>query len=221
MDPSSSGIWTRAIDAIKEWPLWLFVAVALSMTVLVAVPDFRGLASPTTGIALLYAAIVSWIFVLARAARPATEAALTYMRYRQQARYFMITAIDHQCHWSVSKQPDGSHVTQVSARCMVKNRSAEPLHVMKARVIKPKIRGEVLPGLVVTRAQNASVYGTPNVSGTFIGAGQTLPVACTILIQGVPRQKSGAMRATIEIEDADGHRERVRLQLAYVGPAGQ
>jgi hypothetical protein len=64
MDPSSSGIWTRAIDAIKEWPLWLFVAVALSMTVLVAVPDFRGLASPTTGIALLYAAIVSWIFVL-------------------------------------------------------------------------------------------------------------------------------------------------------------
>jgi hypothetical protein len=102
---------------------------------------------------------------------------------------------------------------------MVKNRSTTPVHIMKARVVKPKIRGEVLPGLVLTRAQNANVYGTPHVSGNYIGPGQTLPVGCTLLVRGVPRQKSGPMKATIEFEDADGHRERVKTVLMHMGQA--
>lgn len=216
MDPSS-GMWARVLDSVKNWPLWLLAAIALSLTVLVAVPDFRGLASPTTGTALLYAAIVAWIFLLARATKPITEAVLRYLHYREQSRYFLVTAIEQQCHWGVSKQTDGSYVTQVAFHCMVKNRSGEPLHVMKARLLKPRIRGPVLPGLVVTRAQNANVYGTPHVSGSFIGAGHTLPVSCTILVRGVPRQRSGPMRATIEIEDADGHRERVKVLLMHFG----
>src|SRR5437764_294984 len=88
-----------------------------------------------------------------------------------------VAPVDNQkFHWGVSKQTDGSYVTQVAMHCMVKNRSTEPLHIMKARLIRPKIKGEVLPGLVMTRAANAAVYGTPHVSGNFIGAGQTLPV---------------------------------------------
>lgn len=210
-------MWARALDSIKEWPLWLLVAIALSLTVLVAVPNFRDLASPTTGTGLLYGAVVAWIFVLARAAKPITEALLAYLRYREQSRYFLVTAIEPQCHWGVSKQTDGSYVTQVAFHCMVKNRSAEPLHIMKASIIKPRIRGQMLPGLVVTRAQNANDYGTPHVSGNFIRAGQTLPVSCTILVRGMPRQKSGPMRATIEIEDADGHRERIKVLLTHFG----
>jgi hypothetical protein len=219
MDPSSTGMWARALDGIKQWPLWLLVGIAVSLTVLVAVPDFRSLASPTTGTALVYATIVARIFVCARAAKPINDAALAYLRYREQSRYFLVTSIDQQCHWGVSQQPDGSYVTQLAVHCMVKNRSTEPLHVMKARIVKPKIRAEVLPGLVATRAAHASTYGTPHVSGHSIGAGQTLPVACTLLVRGVPRQKSGVMRAIIEIEDADGHRERLKVQLAHMGAA--
>ena len=214
-------MWARTLNAIKEWPLWMLVAIALSLSVLVAVPDFRNLASPTTATALVYATIVAWIFVLARAAYPMTEMVLTYLQYRERARYFLVTPIDAQCHWGVSKQADGSHVTQVSVHCMVKNRSTEPLHIMKARIIKPKIWGEVLPGVVVTRAPNAAIYGTPAVSGNYIGAGKTLPVGCTLLTRGVPRQRDGSMRAVIEIEDADGHRERVKILLTHMGPAHQ
>jgi hypothetical protein len=113
---------------------------------LVAVPDFRGLASPTTATALVYTAIVAWIFALARAAKPFTEAVLTYLQYREQSRYFLVTPIEGQCHWSVSKQSDGSYVTQVAVHCMVKNRSTERVHIMKARVIKPRIRAIWLGG---------------------------------------------------------------------------
>jgi hypothetical protein len=218
MDPSS-GIWARALDGVKNWPLWLLVAIALSLTVLVAIPDFRALASPTTATALVYAAIVAWIFVLARAAKPITEAVLAYLHYREQSRYFLVTPVEGQCHWGVSKQPDGSYITQVAVHCMVKNRSTEQVHIMKARIIKPRIKGEVLPGLVATRAQNANVYGTPQGSGSYIGPGQTLPVSCTLLTRGTPRQKSGPMQAKIEFEDADGHRELVQVRLTRMGHA--
>jgi hypothetical protein len=215
MEPSS-GLWARALDSVKNWPLWLLVAVALSLTVLVSIPDFRALASPAT--ALVYAGIVAWIFVLARAAKPITEAMQAYLHYREQSRYFLVTPIEGQCHWGVSKQPDGSYVTQVAVHCMVKNRSTEQVHIMKAGIIKPRIKGEVLPGLVATRAQNANVYGTPPVTGNYIGPGQTLPVSCTILIRGTPRQKSGPMQAKIEFEDADRHRQRVSVRLIPFHP---
>jgi hypothetical protein len=218
MDPSS-GTWARVLDSVRNWPLWLLFAIALSLTVLVAVPDFRALASPATANALVYATIVAWIFVLARAAKPITDVVRTYLHNREHSRYFLVTPIEGQCHWSVSKQSDGSYVTQVAVHCMVKNRSAEPVHVMKARVIKPRIRGEVLPGLVLTRSQAANLFGTPHISGYFIGAGQTIPVSCTILIRGVPRQRSGPMQTKIEFEDADGHRERVKVRLIQMGQA--
>ncbi len=161
MDPSS-GMWARALDSVKSWPLWLLGAIsALARRPMFAVPDFRALASPTTATALVYAVIVAWIFVLARAAKPVTEAVLTYLHYREQSRYFLVTAIEGQCHWGVSKQPDGSYLTQVAVHCMVKNRSTTPVHLMKARVIKPKIRGEVLPGLVVTRSAECECLWHP------------------------------------------------------------
>jgi hypothetical protein len=212
-------MWARALDSVKNWPLWLLVAIALSLTILVAVPDFRALASPTTATALVFAAIVAWVFVLARAAKPITEAALTYLHYREQRRHFLVTPVEGQCRWGVSKQSDGSYVTQVDVRCMVKNRSTEQVHIMKARLIKPRIRGEVLPAVVLTRSQGANVFGTPHVSGNFIDAGQTLPVSVTILVRGVPWQKSGLMQAKIDIEDADGHRERVKVRLMHIGQA--
>ncbi len=159
----------------------------------------------------------AWIFVLTRAAKPITEAVLTYLRYREQNRYFLVTPVEGQCHLGVSKQPDGSRITQVAVHCVVKNRSTQPVHVMKARIVSLKSKA----GLVVTRAQNANVLGTPHISGNFIGAWQTLPVSCTILARDEPRQRSGPMRATIEIEDADGHREGVKVLLMHFGQAVQ
>jgi hypothetical protein len=105
-------------------------------------------------------------------------------------------------------------------QCMVKNRSTtELLHIMTARLIKPSIRGEVLPAHVSTRSPSTGMFGTPHVSGNFIDIGQTLPVSCIISVRGVPRQKSGPMQAKLEFEDADGHRERVKVRLNHMGPA--
>src|ERR1700719_2228109 len=117
MDPSNTGMLARALDGMKQWPIWLFVAIALSLTVFVVVPDFRHLASPAASAALVYGTVVAWIFVCARAAKPLTEVALAYLHYREQSRYFLVTPVDHLCFWHISKQPDGSSVTQVGLHC--------------------------------------------------------------------------------------------------------
>lgn len=215
MDPS--GWLARALSAIKDWPLWLLVAIALALTVFVAVPAFRELASPVSTSAVLFAATAAWIFAVARAAAPIAEAVRNHLKQRA-THHFVVTPIDHQCHWGVAKQRDGSFVTQLAINCMVKNRSEGQLYIMNARAIRPKIKGEVLPGLVMTEGQEGN-FGTPHIGGNHISGGRTLPVTCTLLIRGVPKQKSGAMHATIEFQDADGHRERFKVVLRQYGSA--
>ena len=59
--------------------------------------------------------------------------------------------------------------------------------------------------------------GTAAVSGNHIPAGATLPVSCVIMMRGMPKQRSGRLPAIIEIEDCDGHCERVKVVLVYIG----
>lgn len=211
-DPASA--WVNALDTVKEWPLWLFFALALSLSALAW--SFSGLISSTYLPFIKIGAVVCWIFSGVRGGVLIVEAVNSHRSAKEANRRFHVTPIEQQCYWGASKQRDNSIVTQVNVHCMIKNRSPERLHIMGARLVKPKIKGEVLPGLVVTRAPNSATYGTPHVSGHFIAPGETLPVSATILIRGVPSQKAGLMRSCVEFSDADGHRERVKINLRSI-----
>ena len=143
-DPiNMAGIAAKVGDAVKSWPLWSWVAVALGLTALALAPP-----------------------------------------------------------------------------CMVKNRTDEPLHLLKAKLIRPKISGEELPGLVTIQAPDSNMHGTAYVSGYNIPAGHTLPASATILHRGVPKQRSGTMTATIEFHDADTNRVRMPIVLNMASPPG-
>ena len=81
------------------------------------------------------------------------------------------------------KQKDGSTVTQVSGHFLVSNRTDERLYLTTARLLRPKVRGEELPGLLTVRALDSSMHGTASVSGHFVPPKVTLPVSATILIR--------------------------------------
>lgn len=133
---------------------------------------------------------------------------------------FVTSPIESQSFWAIAKQADGSFTTQVSVRCMVKNRTGEPLHLLKAKIIKPKVRGEELPGLVAMQAPDSHIYGTAHVSGYNIPAGETLPAAATLLYRGMPDQRSGTLAAVIEFQDADMNRVRMPIALKMASPPG-
>jgi len=63
--------WERGYRRqMKNWPLWSLFAVALSLSVVLVVPDFREVVVPSGAIALTCAVVVAWIFVLSRAIEP-------------------------------------------------------------------------------------------------------------------------------------------------------
>jgi hypothetical protein len=222
MEPlTAAGVTETAKVAgmVKDWPLWLFFALALSLTVFMGVPAFRNLVPDEKQPFLWFAVIAAWIFVLMRGIT-AYAAIRGTKTQREARRHFVITAIEAQCFWGVSKQTDGSLVTQISGHFMIKNRSSGKLHLMSGRLVKPKIKGEVLPGLLVTRNPGQNLYGTAHVSGNFIPAGEALPASWTYLVRGGPKQRSGPMRAVIEFSDADGHRETVAVMLRGI-PQGK
>ena len=216
---STAGAWTKIADTLKEWPLWLLVGGALSLSVFLVVPQFGALVSPPTRSGVLFAAVVAWILTVCRSVTPAVQA---WRLWRAEARArirFVITPIEHQCFWGVSRQTDGSVVTQVSGHFMVKNRTASALHLMTARLVKPRLSGEVLPGLLTMRAVDSHMHGTAHVSGHAIPPHQTLPVSMTILVRGAPRQKAGMLDAIIEMADADANKERVHLTIRCINSA--
>jgi hypothetical protein len=133
---------------------------------------------------------------------------------------FVATPIESQSFWAIAKQTDGSYVTQITVRCMVKNRTGEPLHLLKAKLIRPKINGEELAGFVTMQAPDSKMHGTAYVSGYNIPAGHTLPASATILHRGMPKQRSGTLTATIEFQDADTNRVRIQIVLNMASSPG-
>ena len=215
---STAGAWAKIAGALKEWPLWLLMGIALSLSAFLILPEFRALASPPARSAVLFATVAVWILAACRSVTPGVQL-WRQLRAESDARIrFVITPIEHQCFWGASRQTDGSIVTQVSGHFMVKNRTASALHLMTARLVKPRVSGEVLPGLLTMRAVDSNMHGTAHVSGHAIPPYGTLPVSATILIRGAPRQKAGVMNGIIEMADADANKQRVRVAIRCINP---
>jgi hypothetical protein len=214
MEPvTTTGTLASVAAALKDWPLSLFAAVALTLSVFLAVPEFRELVSLPVAHGILFGTVAAWIFAGCRAVTPVIRAFHAYRAASEARVHYVITPIEHQCFWNMAKQSDNSIVTQVSGHFLVKNRTDERLYLTTARLVRPKIRGKELPGLLTMRALDSNMHGTAHVSGHFIPPKATLPISITILIRGTPRQKSGMMRVMIEFTDANAHKERVTVKI--------
>jgi hypothetical protein len=71
---TATGALAGAATKLKDWPLWLFVAVALTLTVFGSVPEFRELAPPPYPHVVLFGAVAAYFFAGCRAVSPATQA---------------------------------------------------------------------------------------------------------------------------------------------------
>ncbi len=115
---------TKLGDTVKGWPLWLFLAIALGLTVFVVVPPFIALAPGSYRAAVSFAAVMAWILAAAKGASYVPGLLATRRAYRAAQVKFVVTPVEDQSIWGIAKQQDGAYVTQITVRCMVKNRTA-------------------------------------------------------------------------------------------------
>jgi hypothetical protein len=76
---------SRPLGAARNWAFWLLLAVALGLSVILAIPALRAAAFPSDAAVLVCAVIVAWFFVLGRAAGPALNWVSQYTRRRPWA----------------------------------------------------------------------------------------------------------------------------------------
>ncbi|ROZ78265.1 hypothetical protein [Ramlibacter sp. WS9] len=201
----------KFVSAVKDLPAWLLTALAIAAGLLLFVPQINGELPkdyrPWLVVSVVLFGVLAafkWINVLVAAWRGG--------RIEAKARKtFYMTPIAQHCRWSVAKQADGSLVTQIVADFAVKNQSAAPIGLMRVRIIKPKIRGEVLTDMITVREQRGHMHGTAHFDYR-IAPGTSLPSRAMVMIRGKPRKDEGEdLTVVFGVSDEDGHEQHVRV----------
>jgi hypothetical protein len=206
MEPitTSGASLAKTLSIIKDFPLWLLTAIALALAVFLVLPSFAG------------AAITSAIFAGCRFASLVIAEIRTYQLSLKARRTFHLTPTTRDCHWGSTRQQDGTITTQITVSLMAKNLSGRMLHLLTARLIKPKIAGEILTNILLIEDRQTREYGSVQMTGRHIPPDAIRALAITIIVRGVPKQKAGKVRplpAVLSIADAEGNEQRVKVDL--------
>ncbi|MDV6348212.1 hypothetical protein R2083_11875 [Nitrosomonas sp. Is35] len=204
---------TKLFEVVKDLPVWLLTAFAFAAGLMLFMPqisselpeDYR----PWLIVGFVLFGVLAcfkWIIVLLIAWR----AWKTQIKAHKK---FHVTPMNQHCHWSVTRQPDGSLVTQIVADFAVKNQSVSSIGLMRARIIKPKISGEVLHDIITVREQHGQMYGTAYMSDFRIAPGTVLLARAMVMIRGKFHNKpeDEDLHVLIGIGDDDGYEQRVTV----------
>ena len=215
-----AGIATKALEVVKDLPLWLLTGLAVSAGILLFLP---GVAPSIPGVArpwILITGVVAAVLAASRGIAVLIHAVPSWRASADARRKFHLTGVPQQSHWSTAKQADDSIITQISAHLFVRNRTADPLALVGVRLVSPRIRGEVVHADISVRAEDRNMYGSAIHSGYFVPPGMSLPASAHLLIRGVLRRKLGnEVKVRLAVSDDEGHEQRVTLRMRVLPPA--
>ncbi len=210
----SAGAATKALEILKDLPLWLMAGLAIAAGALVWVPCFAAALPAGFRPWVTIAGVVFGVLAVARTIALLLEMIPAWRKARDERRRFYLSAEPQQSFWSSAKQADDSIVTQVVVRFVVKNRMPEPLGLRHVRLIKPKIRGEIVHEDVSVRAVDRNVYGDAAHSGHLIPPRMSLPATASVMVRGVPwREPEKQVHVKIGISDDEGFEEVLALDM--------
>ena len=203
----------KATASFKDWPAWLFTALLVFFAILFFVPvdsaDILKEYRPFFAIGLVLFAVVT----------PFKWSAIGWAAYRKyqsdsKARKTYHATVQR-AHWVVTPQTDGSVVTQISVQLKIKNTSAASVGLMRARIIRPRIKGEILTDFITVRHQRAYAHGTPSGHDYRCEPGTVTPAQISMLIRGAPRCARGStIEAVLGIIDDEGNEQRIKATCA-------
>jgi hypothetical protein len=206
-----SGAVTHALTAIKDLPLWLLGGIALSLISFISFPEFGATV-------VVPQQMRPWVnlgaitFIVLTACRLGSLVISHINSYRtnlEARRTFHLTPMSHNSFWGASPRGDGTIVTENGAMLIAKNRTNKNLHLATARVIRPKISGEVLDVSIRTGSETSDgLY--------YLLSGETEIITVSIHIGGFPRRvrkKLPNLAAVLAVADDEGNEQRVKLSL--------
>jgi hypothetical protein len=205
-----SGAVTKALTAIKDFPLWLLGGIALSLITFLSVPELSAAVPQEARTWLTLGAVAATILTVCRLGSLVISHINGNRANLEARRTFHLTPISHRSFWSATRQKDGTFVSQIRAEFMAKNRTNKSLRLLTARVVKPNIPGDVLHVSLHTDVD--SQYGGID----YLPQGTTMRLSVVIHIRGFPgrvRKTPPDLAAVLAVADDEGNEQRVQLPL--------
>lgn len=204
----------KSLDILKNFPIWFLISITSALYCFLWFPNFNSLVPLENKNWIVFSAIAFSLMTLCRI----LSGTISFYTKRKQEnnanRLFHLTPVDTHSYWHLAKQKDGSTNTQIHIDFTAKNLTDDKtVHLLKVRLVKPKISGTVINDMILLRAPDRNIYGTAHTSGHYIPPSCILPGSISLMIQGTPRQISGPLKTVVAIQDADGNERRIKVNL--------
>lgn len=211
MDPLATGAreGIHLLAAIRDFPLWVLAALALSFGLFLATPLSEYLppgAKSWFVIGVVFFSVLTAFCAISRIPKIRQEWKAAADKHKK----FHITANPERCWWGSAVQKDKSVNTQIDLSLTIRNRSQGILQLTHARLIKPHIKAEVLHEHLSVEFDGP--HG-PSVKGD-LRIARTASVSVVMILKGT--FPPGNVDAEFGIADDEGHEERVRLILKHI-----
>jgi hypothetical protein len=188
-------IWKATWEFIKSSPWWLVAGLFVPLWIWTyeapnSVPDPWKLIiiySPAVLIFIGFFKIIDWLIKFTTKPKAETQ--------------FYVTPQEQQCYWSCTQQQDKSWILSFVTRCVVKNKRDVPLLLLKARIVKPRIRGEMFQTLILPRAEHD--MAVPPFSAA--------PFLVSMDTKVAKDHKRGHVKAILELTNDEGHSETTKV----------
>lgn len=211
---------SRVIGVLKDLPFWLLAGLAAAADVLLLVPAISDELPKSYRPSLVIAAVLANILAAFRLIAIAQDKLKEGTNSKAKRRTFHITPDSMQAHWSTHLQADDSMTTQIAIRGLIKNLTDVPLGLAMPRLIKPRIKGEILHADVMVPLAGSNVYGTAAHSGHRVPPKGIAPVSLLIMIRGVPRQSPAeSLFVVFGVTDDEGNEQRFKAMLRGMAPS--
>jgi hypothetical protein len=184
----------KFLSALKSTPWWLSLAIAIVALLTFFIPSLAVVAASWLPAVIVIAILFGLIFVF----QMIDLGVKSIVKHPRRTKRFHITPEEGitKCYWTCTEQADKSWVMQLVARCVVKNLMDEPLILLKAKCVRPK-----LPGEVVQTIMPHNMFDPRSTAEMFF--------AITIrMTAGFPR---GNINAVIKLIDDAGHENSTKF----------
>ena len=108
--------------------------------------------------------------------------------------------LHHQCWWHLAKQQDDSFVSQIRSDIQAANVTDRPVRIVKARLIRPKTKGEILESDVSLPKAGSPYHSSRHA----VPPHDTVTAGLHIMIRGALARQGQPIRVTFGITDQVG-----------------
>ena len=209
MPEISSGAVKEILSTVRKLPVWMLLGLALAGFAILFLPSFGGI---NLGQFRTQYGVWVWIeavtFSILAVARSLDAGISAYLERRKMAatRALRLVPLHHQCWWHLAEQQDRSLISQIRVDIEAANLSDQPVRIVKASLIRPKTKGELVHS-DVSLPRAGSPYHSNQHAVPPHGA---VTAALHLMVRGALARQGKPLRVTFGITDQFGDEYRLK-----------